>query len=118
MWPTRECCKQCGNSTAGNTSKGIVTEQRQPGKTKSVEGRVTKVDTEKNLFWVKPRKGDITRSRYGPEELEVTLEGAEAGLGDVEKGQRAEVTFLQRDANKDDKRRVSRAVKLSLRGWR
>ncbi len=110
--------KRCGTSTAGNTGRGILAEQREPRKAKSVEGRVTKVDAEKNLFWVKPRKEDITRFRYEPEELEVTLEGAGAGPKDIEKGQRAEVTFLEKDDDKDDKRGASRAVKLSLRGWR
>ena len=96
-----------------------MTEQRQPRERKSVEGRVTKVDTEKNLLWVKPRSEGIMRFRYGPEKLEVTLEGEKAGLKYIEKGQRAEVTFVEaKAANKDDKRGAARAVKLSLRGWR
>ena len=95
-----------------------MTEHRQPRERKSVEGRVTKVDTEKNLLWVKPRSEDIMRFRYRPEKLEITLEGEEAGPGDIEKGQLAEVTFVERAANDDDKRSVSRVVKLNLRGWR
>ena len=96
-----------------------MTEQRQPRERKSVEGRVTKVDTEKNLLWVKPRSEDIMRFRYRPEKLEVTLHGEEAGLENIEKGQQAEVTFVVvKAANRDVKRSVARAVKLNLRGWR
>ncbi len=96
-----------------------MTEQNQPRrKRKAVAGRVTKVDTEKNLFWLKPRNADVTRFRYRPENLKVTMEGQEAGLQNIEKGQQAEVTFLEKDPDKEDKWGVSRAVKLNLRGSR
>ena len=96
-----------------------MTEERQPREKKSVEGRVTKVDTEKNLLWVKPQSEDIMRFRYRPEKLKATLEGEEASPADIEKGQQAEVTYLVvKAANEDDKRSAARAVKLSLTSWR
>lgn len=100
-------------------NRGAVTEERQPRERKSLTGRVTKVDTEKNLLWVKPRSEDIMRFRYRPEKLKVTLQGEEASPADIEEGQRAEVTFLAGKAGDEgDKRGAARAVKLNLRSQR
>ena len=83
-------------------------------KAESVEGVVAKADNEKEMIWVRPEGGEVTRFIVRPEKAKVTLDGEEAKPEAIERGQRAKVTYVVVEAKERDvKYNVARAVTLN-----
>jgi hypothetical protein len=97
------------------SGKGKVGKERET-KTESLDGTVARVLPEKNTVVVRPKDGGPVPFRYRAENLEVTLNGEEAKLEDIEKGQAASVEYVTRTTEKDREVNVARSIELQSRG--
>lgn len=105
-----------GQKGQGEQTQGDERMNKQQDR-KTITGLVAKVDTEKNLLWVKPKNQEIMRFVFRPETLKVTRDGEEAGQEDIKKGEQATVTFVVVEAvKKDVTRNIARAVKIEPAG--
>lgn len=91
--------------------------QREAKKRELVDGVVAKTDIQKHVFWVEPKNKDIKLLVFRPGKVKVTLDGKEVKPENIEKGQRAAVSFVTVKAvHKDVEWNVARSVRLTSRG--
>lgn len=67
-----------------------------------VEGVVTRINTARNKFSVKPEGEERIKFKYRPRKFRVGLDGEEASPEDIGEGQRAIVGFIKVTASKKD----------------
>jgi hypothetical protein len=86
--------------------------KKEGEKLESVAGVVLKAATDKRTVFVKPDNGERQPFTYKPDEVEVTLDGEEAGPDAIDKGQRASIGYKKVTTNKDREVNVARSIEL------
>jgi hypothetical protein len=107
--------QQDAQSQGSEQKPGKVGKERET-KTESLDGTVVRVLPEKNTVVVRPKDGGPVPFRYRTETLEVKLNGEEAKLEDIEKGQTASVKYVTRTTKKDREVNMARSIELQSRG--
>jgi hypothetical protein len=108
-----------GGNPQDNQSQGSKAEQpkkegKKEGATKleSVEGVVVRSVPDKRTLFVKPDDGELQPFTYKTDEVEVTLDGKEAGPDAIDKGQRATIGYKKITTKKDREVNAARTIKL------
>jgi hypothetical protein len=116
----------CGgaDNSQDNQSQGSQAEQSKEKKTGGekakkreeklewVAGIVLKSGTDKHAFFVKPDNGERQLFTYKPDEVEVTLDGKEAGPDAIDEGQRVSIGYKKVTTKKDREWNVAKSIKL------
>jgi hypothetical protein len=77
-----------------------------------VAGIVLKAGTDKHAFFVNPDNGERQLFTYKPDEVEVTLDGKEAGPDAIDEGQRVSIGYKKVTTKKDREWNVAKSIKL------
>jgi hypothetical protein len=104
-----------GGNQQDNQSQGSKAEQPKKegaSKTESVEGIVSRSVPDKRTVFVKPDNGERQPFTYKPDEVEVTLDGKEAGPDAIDKGQRVSIEYKKVTTKKDREVNVAKSMKL------
>ena len=104
-----------GGDQQDNQSQGSKAEQpKKEGATKmeSVEGIVVRSAPDKRTVFVKPDNGERQPFTYKPDEVEVTLDGKEAGPDAIEKGQRVSIEYKKVTTKKDREVNAAKSIEL------
>jgi hypothetical protein len=78
----------------------------------SAAGIVVSSAPDKRTVFVKPDNGERQPFTYKPDEVEVTLDGKEAGPDAIDKGQRVSIGYKKVTTNKDREVNVARTIEL------
>jgi hypothetical protein len=108
-----------GGNPQDNQSQGSKADQpkkegKKEGATKleSVEGVVVRSVPDKRTLFVKPDDGELQPFTYKTDEVEVTLDGKEAGPDAIDKGQRATIGYKKITTKKDREVNAARSIEL------
>ena len=93
-------------------SKAEQPKKERATKLESVEGIVVRSVPDKRTVFVKPENGEPQPFTYKPDEVEVTLDGKEAGPDAIDKGQRVSIGYKKVTTNKDREVNVARTIEL------
>jgi hypothetical protein len=80
-----------------------------------VAGIVLKAASDKHAFFVKPDNGERQLFTYKPDEVEVTLDGKEAGPDAIDEGQKISIGYKKVMSNKDREWNVAKTIMLASR---
>ena len=106
-----------GNTGQGKTEKAKKARTGSAREVKASEGVVGRVDNEKNFVIVKPPEQKAMLFRYNPDKVKVTLDGNEAGVQDIEKGQQATVSYVVvKPPKAKNDRNEARVISVKPRG--
>jgi hypothetical protein len=105
---------QQDNQSQGSKAEQPKKEGKKEGATKleSVEGVVVRSVPDKRTFFVKPDDGELQPFTYKTDEVEVTLDGKEAGPDAIDKGQRATIGYKKITTKKDREVNAARSIEL------
>ena len=113
-----------GGSNQQDRSQGSKAEQSKQERTagekakeedeelESVAGIVLKAASDKHALIVKPDNGERQPFTYKPDEVEVTLDGKEAGPDAIEKGQRVSIGYKKVTTKKDREVNAAKSIEL------
>jgi hypothetical protein len=104
-----------GGNQQDNQSQDSKAEQpkkERATKLESVEGIVVKSIPDKRTVFVKPDNGERQPFTYKPDEVEVTLDGKEAGPDAIDKGRRVSIGYKKVTTKKDREVNVARTIEL------
>ena len=109
--------EKTGQGGTGKAQKAKKPRTANAREVKASEGVVRKVDTEKNFVIVKPPEERALVFRYNPDKVKVMLDGNEAGVRDIEKGQQATVSYVvARPPKAKNDRNVARIISVEPGG--
>lgn len=110
---------QTGGSQGGDGQQAERTERggdKSQRETRELEGRVEKVNPENRRIVVRPEGEDpasFTLKTEGERPTDITLDGNEASLEDIEKGQQARVEYRVVTNEKNRERNIALSVELT-----
>jgi hypothetical protein len=77
-----------------------------------VAGIVLKAASDKHALIVKPDNGERQLFTYKPDEVEVTLDGKEAGPDAIDEGQRVSIEYKKVTTKKDREVNAAKSIEL------
>lgn len=87
---------QSQQATSGSLGGGTGQKGKNVPETKTAVGKITNVNPENRKLVVKPSKGEITVLKTVPK-ARIELDGKEAKLEDIKKGQQVQVEYIVRE---------------------
>jgi hypothetical protein len=86
--------------------------KKEAEKLESVAGIVLKAASDKHALIVKPDNGERQLFTYKPDEVEVTLDGKEAGPDAIDEGQRVSIEYKKVTTKKDREVNAAKSIEL------